>query len=149
MLGRFPRFGLDIKLSFKTDLFAVFDRHVHKDGQMLYLTFEVCVEQRGITFAAAPENVAFAVQAMRDLERLLHLRSGEREHIGIRTGRSAVSIARMYEKLGSAPEKFDPGTLLFFFQHFDNCIQVPIALAQILSLGRDIAIVKGIKWSAQ
>ena len=62
-------------------------------------------EQRRVTFAAAPEDVAFAAEFLGDFQRLLHLGGGEGEHVGVAARGGAVHVARMNKEVGGAPEQ--------------------------------------------
>jgi hypothetical protein len=86
-----------------------------KAGEVVDLALHVGVPKRGVAFAATPEGVTFATEAMRDIHRLLHLRGGVSENVGVRAGGSALAVTRMGEEAGGAPEELLAGLLLRFF----------------------------------
>ena len=95
MLGRFLGLRLDVELAFEADLLLVIDGHVQELGEMFQLALHVGVQQRGVTFAAAPEDVADAAEFVRDFHRLLHLGGGIGEDVGIAARGRAVHEARI------------------------------------------------------
>ena len=149
MLGWFFRFRFDIELPVESDFLFVLHCHVQERREMVHLPFEIGVQQSGITFASAPENITFTVEFVGDFQRLLHLRRGVSEHVRVATGGRAVDVARMREQTSRAPKQFHPGALLFLFQHLDDRIQVFVGFPQVLAFGRDIAVVKGVKRRAE
>ena len=89
VLGRFLRLGLDVELPLKADLLLVIDGQVEELAQVIHLAAHVGVEERLVTLAAAPEDVALAAQLLGDFERLLDLRGGVGEDLGPGRGRGA------------------------------------------------------------
>ena len=83
MLGRLLRLRLDVELAREADLLGVVDGHVQEAGEVLELALHVGVPQILVAFAAAPERVAGAAELLGDFERLLHLRGGEGERLGV------------------------------------------------------------------
>ena len=100
---------------------------------MFLFAFHVGIEQRRIPFAPAPEHVTRAVEIMRDLDGLLHLRRGKGKHVGIATRRRAVDVTRIGKEIGGAPEQLDAGALLFFFEHFDHGVEILVGFAEALA----------------
>ena len=124
MLGRLFRLGLDVELAGEADLLGVVDGHVEEAGEVLELALHVGVPQILVAFAAAPERVAPAAEFLGDFERLLHLRGGEGERLGVRAGRRAVHVAAVAEQVGGAPEQLDAGALLLFLEHLDDGVEI-------------------------
>src|SRR5690606_17171024 len=93
MRGRFTRFGFDVKLPRKSDLFLVVDRHVQQRSEIVELALDVRIEQGRIALTTAPERVAITAEAMRHFERLLHLSPSISEHVSIRRSRRALTIS--------------------------------------------------------
>ena len=86
---------------------------------------------------------------MGDFQRLLHLRAGEGEHVGVAARGRAVNEARIGKQVGRAPEQFDAGALLFGFQDLDDGVEIFVRLAQCPAFRRDIAVVKGVERRAE
>src|SRR6516162_5602288 len=104
MLGRFLGFRLDVKGSFEAYLFLVIDGHVQKVCQVFQFAFHISVPKRGITFAAAPENVTLRTQFMSDFHGLLDLCGGVSEDLGIWAGGCPMRESRMGKETGSGPK---------------------------------------------
>ena len=117
MLGRLFRLGLDVELALEADLLGVVDRHVQELGEVVELALHVGVPEILVAFAAAPEDVAGAVEFLGDFEGLLHLRRGVGEDLGVAARGRTVHVARIAEQVGRAPEQLDAGPLLFFLEH--------------------------------
>ena len=135
VLRRFLWFRLDEKLALEADGFLVVHRHVQEFREMFLFALEVGVEQGRVTLASAPKDVARAAEFVRDFERLLHLRGGEREHVGIATRGRAVHVTRIGKEIGRAPEQLDAGALLFFLQNLHDGVEVLVRLAQVFAFG--------------
>ena len=149
MLRRFLGLRLDVELAFEPDLLFVIHGQVQEFGEVIQLAFHVRVPQRRVTFASAPEHVTGAAQFVRDFQRLLHLRGGKGEGVGVATGGRAMHEPRIGEQIGRAPEQFDAGALLLFFQHFDHRVEIRVGLAQVFAFRRDVAVVEGVKRRAE
>jgi hypothetical protein len=54
------------------------------------------------------------------------LRSSEGKSVGIATGGGPVQVAAIAEQVGRAPQQFDAGALLFFFEHTRHGIEILI-----------------------
>ena len=145
MLGRFFRLGLDVELAFEADLLFVIHGQVQEFGQMLLFAFHVRVEQRRVAFAPAPERVAFAAEFVRDFHRLLHLRGGKGENVGVAARARAVNEARIGKQVRRAPEQFDAGAFLFLLQNLGDGVEVLVRLGKCLAFRRDIAVVECVK----
>src|SRR6516164_10396305 len=104
MLGRLLRFRLDIKGSFESDLLFVIDGHVQKFRQVFQFAFHIGIPERGITFAAAPENVTLRTQFMSYFHGFLHLCGGVSEYLGIWAGGSPMGEPRMGKETGGGPK---------------------------------------------
>ena len=102
-----------------------------------------------VAFAAAPEGVAFAAEFVRDFHRLLHLRRGKGEDIGIAARRRAVHVARMRKQIRRAPKQFDAGALLFFLQHFGDGVEILVGFGEGFAFRRNVAVVKAVKRRAE
>ena len=91
---------------------------------MVQLALHVGVQQRRIPFAPAPERVAGAAEFVGHFHRLLHLRGGEGEHVGVGAGRRAVHVTGIAEQVGRAPEQLDAGALLLLLEHLDDGVEI-------------------------
>ena len=116
VLGRLFGLGLDVELALEADFLGVVDGHVQELGEVVELALHVGVPEVLITFAAAPEDVAGAVELLGDFERFLHLRRGVGKDVGVAAGGRAVHVARVAEQIGGAPEQLDAGALLLFLE---------------------------------
>ncbi len=87
---------------------------------MFALTLHVGVEERQVTFATAPEHVAFAAQRDRGVDRAFELAAGAREDAKLGVGGRAVHEARVAEEVGGAPEEFHTRGGLLFLQIRDE-----------------------------
>ena len=149
VLGGFLGLGLDVEGAFEADGFFVRDSHVKEFGEMLDFAFEIGVEQSGIAFAAAPENVAFAAEVVSDFESFLHLSPGVGEDVGVATCGCAVHVARVDEKAGGAPEELDAGALLLFLEDLGNFVEGFVAFLEGAAFRRDVSIVKRVEGRAE
>ncbi|OPZ09935.1 MAG: hypothetical protein BWZ10_02512 [candidate division BRC1 bacterium ADurb.BinA364] len=149
MLGRLLGLGLDHQLAVEPDLFLVVHGHAHETPHVLQFAFHVGVEQRVIAFASSPENITLSAQFHRDFHRLLHLAGGVGEDGWIRIGRGAGHEAAVRKGVGCAPEKLHSGIVLQLFGEFDDSIEAPIGLGQVVGLGRDVAVVEAPEGNSQ
>ena len=116
---------------------------------MFEFPFHVRVQQRGVAFAPAPEDVVFAAEFDGRVNRGFDLRRAMRQHMKIRVRRSAVHIARMRKKIGRAPQQLDPGVCLFLFRQRDDFFQIRFRFFNRISFRRDVAVMEAIKRSAE
>ena len=149
MLGRLLRLGLDVELAREADLLGVVDGHVEEAGEVVELALHVGVPEILVAFAAAPEGVACAAEFLGDFERLLHLRRGEGEHVGVRAGGRAVHEAAVAEQVRRAPEQLDAGALLLFLEHFHDRVEIAVRLGEVRAFGGDVAIVERVERRAE
>src|SRR5687768_3405414 len=130
MLGRFFWLRLYIEWSFEADFFLMIDGHVQEFAEMLHFPLEIGIKQGGVTFPAPPKNVTFTFQLVSGFQGPFHLSTCVSENIRIRARGSSVHVARMNKQTGSAPEQAYPGSLLFFFEDFDDLLEVAIGFLQ-------------------
>ena len=96
LVGRgFARLRLDEELALEADLLRVVDSEVQERGEVVELTLHVGVDQRGVAFAAAPEDVTFAAESLGGLERVTDLAGAVGEHVGVRRSAGTLRIARV------------------------------------------------------
>ncbi len=145
VLGRLLRLRLDEELALEPDLLGMGDRHVEEGREVVLLAFQVGVEEGFIPLAAAPEDVVLAVQLEGDLERLLHLRGGVGEDMGIGIGGRARHVAGVGEEIGGAPEELHAGRLLQLLGMGDDLVEVAVRLGEGAALGGDVAVVEGVE----
>ena len=143
--GWLLRFRLDVERALEADLFFVVHSHVEKFCQVVDLALHVGIPECRVAFASAPEDIAFAAEFMRDFERLLHLRGGVGEDVGVRACRRAVEESRIRKQTRCAPEELDAGAVLFFLEHLDDGIEIFVRLGETRALGSDIPVVKGVE----
>src|ERR1035437_1577253 len=149
MLRRFFRFRLDVKLSLEADLLFVGDGEVQQFRKVIQLAFHVGVEQRHVAFAAAPERVAFTAEFVRHFHRLLDLRGGKSEYVGIAARAGTVNETRIRKQIRRAPEQFDAGAFLFFFQNFRDGVEILVGFRKSFAFGRNIAVMPAIIWRTE
>ena len=149
VLGGFLGFGLDVERACEADLFLVIDGHVEEPGEVVELAFHVGVEQRRVSFAAAPEGVARTAELMGDFHGLFDLGSGEGEDVEVGAGGRPVHVARVGEQVGRAPEELDAGARLLVLEDLDDLVKVGVAFLEVLAFGCDVAIVKGVERNAE
>ncbi len=77
------RLGLDVELAVEADAFFVINGQVQQAREVIQLALHVRVQQGGVTFAAAPEDVALATQLVRGIQGGLDLGGGVGEDVGI------------------------------------------------------------------
>ena len=94
MFGRLFRFWFEEELTCEADRPGVLMSHVHEAGEVIEFAFHVGVEEIVVTLTAAPENVVFAAEFVRDFNRLLHLSGSVGKYVGVATGRSSVHEPR-------------------------------------------------------
>ena len=112
VLGRLHRLGLDQQRALEADLVLVLGDQVEEAGELVALAPQVRVEERVVALAAAPQDVVLAAEPLGDLEHVLDLRRGVREHLGIGVRRRARLVARVGEQVRRAPQERDAGPLL-------------------------------------
>jgi hypothetical protein len=112
-------------------------------------TFHIGIPERGITFAAAPENVTLSTEFMSYFHGFLHLCGGVGEYAGIWAGGCSMREPRMGKKTGGGPKQLDARALLLFFEHIDDGAQIAVGLCQISTFRCDISIMKGVERCAQ
>ena len=149
VLGGLARLGLDEQRALEADLVLVLDHQIHEAAKLVELALHVGVEQSLVAFAPAPQHVVFAAQLLRNVERLLHLRGGVGENLGIGIGCRAGHEARIGKQVGRAPQKLHTRALLMTGEHLDDAVEDVVALGQRLALGRDVAVVEAVVGSAQ
>ena len=80
---RLLRLRLDQELTLEADALGVIDRQVQERSKVVLFAFQIGVEQRLVALAPAPENIVLAAEFLGDFERLLHLRGGIGEDVGV------------------------------------------------------------------
>ncbi len=149
VFGGFFGFGFDVELAVVLDGFFVGDGHVEERGQVVEFPFHVGIPEGGIAFASAPEDVAFAVEFLGDFEAFFDLGGGVGEDIGVTAGGGAVHEARVGEEAGGAPEQFDAGVVLQFFEFLDHLVEVAVAFREGAAFRGDVAVVEGVVRGAE
>ena len=71
---------------------------------MIHLALQIGVQQRAVTFATAPENVARTVQLSRGFDGFLDLRGGIGKSVRVATRGGAMYEARMHKQARCAPK---------------------------------------------
>ena len=135
-------FGSMSSVPREADLVLVLDDQLQEAAELLELAAQVGVEQRVVALAAAPQHVVRAAEPVRHLERLLHLRRGVGEHLGIGIGRRAGGVAPVAEQVGRAPEQPHAGARHLRLDALEHAVEQRVALAQRRAFGRDVAIVE-------
>ena len=120
MLGWLAWFRLDQELTVKPILLGVVTGHAQEGGEVIAFAFHVGVEQAHVAFAAAPEDVVFAVEVLGDVEHLFDRVGAVRKHIGVGAGAGTLIEAWMAEQIRGAPQQFDAGGILQLFEFFGN-----------------------------
>ena len=115
VLGRLLRLRLDQDRALEADLLLVLDHHGEETAELRELALHVGVEQRLVALAPAPEHVVGALQLVRDVEDVLHLRRGVGEDVGVGIGGGARHEAAVGEEVGRAPAGASPSTSRIFF----------------------------------
>ena len=126
MLRGFAGLGLEVELTCKANLLGVVDGHVHELCEVTHFSFHVRIPQALIAFAATPEHIALAAQAVRHIQRFLHLRCGEGKHIGLRARRRTVHVARMAKQVGCPPEELDAACILMPLERLGHCVEMRV-----------------------
>ena len=142
--GGFARLGLDVELALESDLLGVVDGEVKQRREVVEFALHVGVEQGGVAFATAPEDVAFAAEAVGGFKGVLHLRGSVGEDVGRRRGACTVGIAWMGEEAGGAPEELFPGGLLLGFEGIDDLLEVLVRLGEGRAFRGDVAVVEAV-----
>src|SRR4029077_5465820 len=142
VLGWLHRLWLDQDRTLEADLVLVFNNEVEEPPELLELAFEVRVEQRLIAFAPAPEHIVFAAEFVRDLQGVLHLRSGVGKDVGIRIGGGTPYKTAIGEKVRCAPEEANLRLLHLLRKDLRNGADVAVRFLQCLAFGRDVSIVE-------
>ena len=146
LVGRgFARLGLDEELTLEADLLRVVDGEVQERGEVVELTLHVGVDEGGVAFAAAPEDVTFAAEGLGGLERVTDLAGAVGEHVGVGRGARALRIARVGEETGGAPEELLAGALLVGLELLGDAGEVGVRLGQGLAFRRDVAVVEAVE----
>jgi hypothetical protein len=142
--GRLVRLRLDEERAGEPDLLLVLHRHVHELRQVIEFALEVGVEERDVALAPAPEDVVFAAEFLRHFERLLHLRRGVREHVGVATRARAVNEPLVREQVRGAPQQLDAGALLLLLEFLGDGIENLVRFGEVRAFGRDVAVVPAV-----
>src|SRR5258708_6152509 len=100
MFGRLLWLRLDQDHALVADLVLVLDDERQKASELILLAAQVRIEQRFVALAAAPQHIIGAIERMRRVKHILHLRSSVSEHIRIGIGGGACEVARMAEEIG-------------------------------------------------
>ena len=86
---------------------------------------------------------------MRRVDRVLHLRRGVGEYVGIGICRRAGHIAGMAEEIRGAPEQLDAGLAHLFREIFGDLREVAGEFTQVRAFGNDIAVMEREKGRAE
>ena len=142
VLGRLLRLRLDQQHALEADLVLVVDDHRQEPAELLELALQVGVEQRLVALASAPQHVIRAMQLMRRVDRVLHLRRCVGEHVRVRVGRGARHVARMAEEVGRPPQELDAGRQHLLGESIGDLGEVAAELRQVCALGNDVLVVE-------
>ena len=124
-------------------------REVQELAEMIHRALKVGVEEGAVAFAAAPENVAGAVEGMGYLDGLFDLGGGVSENIGIAIRGRPLCKARMGKQAGRAPQQPHTRALLFLPEHLDDGIQVLVGFAEVPALGCHVTVVERVEGRAE
>ena len=146
LVGRgFARLRLDQELALEADLLCVVDSEMEERGEVVEFALHVGVNQRGVAFAAAPEDVTFAAEGLGGLERVADLAGAVGEHVGVRRGARALRVARVGEETGGAPEELLAGALLEGLQLLGDAVEVRVRLGERLAFRRDVTVMEAVE----
>ena len=104
MFGRFHRFRFDEESTFETFCTGIVASDGEHHGQMLFLPFLIGIEQRHITFAAAPEYIIRSAQFDGCVDGVFDLYGSAGYDIKVGVGSRTVHIAGVAEYIGSTPQ---------------------------------------------
>ena len=149
MARRLFGLGLNIERALKSNLLLVVDGHVHELPQVVQFALHVCVQQRRIPFASAPEYVALTAQLVGPFHGFLHLRCGETERVRVAAGGCSMHVARVDEVLSRTPEQTNAGVFLELLQFVADRIELRIGLLEVLAVGAEVAVVPGVVGNTQ
>ena len=149
VFGRFARFGFNQNRAFETDFVFVLNHHVHEAAHLVQLMADAGVEQRFITFAAAPQHVVLAAEFVCGIHRFLDLQGGHGKNLWVRIGGRARHEAPVTEQIGCAPQQLDTCGLLLGAQNVDHGTQMIHAVTRRSTLRSHIAVVKAVVRRAQ
>jgi hypothetical protein len=149
VLGRFHRLGLDQDRALEADPVLVFDHEGQEPGGLIQLAPQVGIEQRVVTFPAAPEHIIGAAEPMGRLQNVAHLGGGVQEDLGIGIGGGPGHVAGMAEQVGGPPEQLDARALHMGLDMLQNGIEHRVAFAQRRAFRRHVAVVEAEERQAQ
>ena len=116
---------------------------LEKAAELGEFALEIGVEQRLVAFASAPQNVVRAAELMGDVDRVLHLRRGVGEDVGVGIGRRARHEAAGAEQIGGAPQQLDLARLQLAREQIGDLAHIAVRLGERGAFRRDVAVVEG------
>ena len=149
MLGGLVRLRLDQDRAVEADAMLVIDDERQEAAELIELAREIGVEQRVVTFAAAPQHVVRAAQTLGRIHRETHLSRGESEHFRIWIGGCTREIARMREQICGAPQQLDAGLGLLALEAVDRSREVLDVLLDRVGSRHHVDVVEGIERRAE
>ena len=133
----------------KPILMLVLGDEVQEAGELIALAPEVGVQQGVVAFATAPQHVVLPAEPLGDLEHVLDLCRGEREHLWIGVRGRASLVARVGEQVRRSPQQSDAGPFLVPGGIVGQGIEVRAKGRERVALGRHVAIVEAVVGRAE
>ena len=122
----------------------VLHHHLQKAANLLTLLAQVGIQQRLVTFAAAPQHIVFAAELVGSVHGGHYLRGRPGKHLRIGVGRRSGAVARVGKAVGGTPQQFHAGLLLFLCQHFGHHGEIVQIFFQRRAFWRDVDIVEAV-----
>ena len=120
MLSRLLRFRFDKQRATETDFMFVFNDHLQETTNLLALLPHIRIQERFVTFTAAPQNIVFPAQFLGRIHGGNDLGCSPGEHFRIRVGCRSGTVTWVGKAVGCPPQQFHPGFLLFLRQHIGH-----------------------------
>jgi hypothetical protein len=149
VLGRLLRLRLDQDRAFEAYLLLVLDDHRQKTAELRELTLHVRVQKRLVALAPAPQHVVRTLELVGNVERVLHLRGGIREHIRVGVGGGARHEAAVGEHVRRPPEELHLRLLHFLRKDGGDLANVLVRLGEARAFRGDVAVVEREERNAQ
>ena len=142
MLRGLLRLGLEQDRAAEADVVLVLDDLVQEPAELIELSREVGVEEGLVAFAAAPEDIVLASEAVGDIHAVLHLGGRTGVDLGVRVGGGTGHVPRVAEQAGRAPQQTDTGALHMGGHVVGEFVQVGGLLGKRRAGGSDIVVVE-------